>query len=78
MLFPVSILNASREYHICKETNWSVVKIDNAVKVDLKRVYSSIENDPYACVIKTRHKYYVGLKTVGNVPRKITRYVYFL
>ena len=47
------------------------------MKVDLKTVYSPIANDPYACVRKTRHKYYVWWKTVGNVTRKITRYVHF-
>ena len=29
------------------------------------------------CAIKARHSYFVGWKTVGHIPREISRYVYF-
>ena len=33
--------------------------------------------DLYACVVKSKHKYFDGWKTVGHVPREISRYIYF-
>ena len=33
--------------------------------------------DLCACVVKAKHKYFDGWKTVGHVPREISRYIYF-
>ena len=37
----------------------------------------SLSTDPYPCAIKERHSYFVGWKTVGHIPREISRYIYF-
>ena len=34
-------------------------------------------HDPYSCVIKVKHEYFTGSKTVGHIPREISRYVIF-
>ena len=68
---------ASRRYHVYKETTWSDAKVGDEVKVELETNPNSTAIDPYACAIKTKHKYFVGWKTVGHVPREISRYVYF-
>ena len=49
----------------------------NKVKVEIEANPKSIASDPYSCAIKTKHDYFVGWKTVGHIPREISRYVYF-
>ena len=68
---------ASRGYHVYKETSWSDATIGEDVKVELETNKRSIETDPYSCAIKAKHKYFIGWKTVGHIPREISRYVYF-
>ena len=36
-----------------------------------------MSTDPYACAIKTKNPYFNNWKTVGHIPREISRYVYF-
>ena len=55
--------------------NCSDAKIGYVLVVDLETDKSVIENDPYACVTKTRYKYFAGWKSVGHVAREIS-YVY--
>ena len=38
---------------------------------------TSLSADPYACAIKTKNSYFSDWKTVGDIPREISRYVYF-
>ena len=62
---------ASRGYHVYKETSWSNAKVGDEVKVEIET------SDPYSCAITAKHDYFVGWKTVGHIPREISRYVYF-
>ena len=34
---------------------------------------SSLEVDPYACVIKIKHRYFDAYTSVGHIPREISR-----
>ena len=52
---------ASRGYHVYKETSWSNAKINEEVKVELE----------------TKNPYFSDWKTVGHIPREMSRYVYF-
>ena len=59
------------------KTSWSNAKLNDEVKVELETDAKSLSTDPYTCAIKARHSYFVGWKTVGNIPREISHYVYF-
>ena len=66
-----------RRYHVYKETTWSNAKVNDKVKIEIETNQSSIAIDPYACAVKANGKYFHGWKTVGRVPREISRYIYF-
>lgn len=68
---------ASRGYHIYKDTLWSNAKVNEKVKIEIETNQSSIAIDPYACAVKAKERYFDGWKTVGHVPREISRYIYF-
>ena len=68
---------ASRGYHVFKETSWSNAKEGDEVKVDLETNKSSKKIDPYACAVRAKEEYFKGWKTVGHIPREISRHVYF-
>ena len=68
---------ASRGYHVYKETPWSNAKVIDKVKTEIKTNQSLTANDPYACAVKAKHKYFNGWETVGHVPREISKYTYF-
>ena len=68
---------ASRGYHVYKETAWSNAKVNEKVKIEIETNQSSIAIDPYTCAVKAKDKYVDGWKTVGDVPREISRYIYF-
>ena len=68
---------ASRGYHVYKETTWSNAKVNEKVKIEIETTHSSIAIDPYACAVKSKEKYFDGWKTVGHVPREISRYICF-
>ena len=77
MAYSFDTIIASRGYHVYKETSWSNAKVGNEVKVEIEINPKSIASEPYSCAIKTKHDYFVGWKTVGHIPREISRYVYF-
>ena len=52
------------------------MKINEEVKVELE-TNTTLSTDPYACAIKTKNPYFNDWKTVGHIPREISRYVYF-
>ena len=52
-------------------------KVGDEVEVELETNHNSISVDPYACAIKAKHKYFIGWKNVGHIPREISRHVYF-
>ena len=33
--------------------------------------------DPYACAIRAKEEYFKGWKTAGQIPREISRHVYY-
>ena len=68
---------ASRGYHVFKESSWSNAKEGDEVKVELETNKSSNKIDPYACVIRAKEEYFKGWKTVGHIPREMSRHVYF-
>ena len=73
--FQVTI--ASRGYNVYKETTWSNAKVNEKIKIEIETNQSSIAIYPYACAVKGKEKYFDGWKTVGHVPRDISRYIYF-
>ena len=52
-------------------------KVGDEVKVEVESSLKSIAHDPYSCAIKAKHKYFKGWRTVGHIPREISRYVNF-
>ena len=76
-MFSFKAIIASRGLHVYNET-WSKAKLNGKVKVEFETDTKSILTDTYACAIKARHSCFVGWKTVGHIPREISRYVYFL
>ena len=77
MAYSFDSIIASRGYHVYKETSWSNAKVGEEVKVEVQTNPRSIAKDPYSCAIKAKHEYFVSWKTVGHIPREISRYVYF-
>ena len=75
-MFSFKAIIASRVYHVYKET-WSNVKLNGEGKVELETDAKSLPTDPSACATKMKHSYFIGQKTVGHIPREISRYVYF-
>ena len=76
-MFSFNAAIASRGYHVYKDTTWSNAKVGDEVKVEVETAPKSIAADPYSCAIKAKHSYFNGWKTVGHIPREISRYVYF-
>ena len=76
IIFYFKAIIASRGYHVYKETSWSNAKINEEVKVELE-TNTTLSTDPYACAIKTKNSYFNDWKTVGHIPREISRCVYF-
>ena len=68
---------ASRGYHVYKNTFWTNVKVGEKVTVEMETKKSSLEVDPYACVIKIKTRFSDGLITVGYISREISRHVHF-
>ena len=69
---------ASRVYHVFKNTSWVNLKEGDEVQVELKTNKNSIRIDLYACAIRVKGKCFNVTKTVGHIPREISRHVYFL
>ena len=76
IMFYFKAIIASRGYHVYEETSWSNAKINEDVKVELE-TNTTLSINPYACTIKTKNPYFNDWKTVGHIPREISRYVYF-
>ena len=60
-----------------KEITWSNAKVNEKIKIEIETNKSSIAIHPYVCAVKAKEKYFDGWKTVGYVPREISRYIYF-
>ena len=77
IMFYFKAIIASRGYQVYKETSWSNAKIKEKVKVELETNTTSLSTNPYMSAIKTKNPYFNDWKTVGHIPREISRYVYF-
>ena len=60
-----------------KGTSCSQTRDGEEVKVDLVTSQSSKNVDPYAFPIRLKEEYFKGYKTVGHIPREISRQVYY-
>ena len=67
----------ARGYHVYKYTTWEDAKIGDKVLIELETDEKSKEIDPYCCSIKAMVGLPQQLKTVGHIPREISRHVYF-
>lgn len=68
---------ASRGYHVYKSLTWSDVKQGDLVTVEIETDKESRKIDPYCCAIKAMVGIPPQLKTVGHVPREISRHTFF-
>jgi hypothetical protein len=76
-MFVFEAVVASRGYHVYKNTSWSEARTGEFVKVEVETSRSSKREDPYACAIRTKHFYYDVWRTVGHIPREISRHVFY-
>ena len=63
--------------HFYKNTSAINAKGGEKVTVEMETKKSSLEVDPYACVIKIKTRFSDGLITVGYISREISRHVHF-
>ena len=66
---------AAPGYHVYKNTTWDQTKVGDKVLVEIESDKKSKEIDPYCCSIRTLVNQQI--KTVGHIPRKISRHIYF-
>ena len=64
-------------YHVYKGTTWEEAKCGDKVLIDLKTDEKSTEMNPCRFLIKAVVGRPQQFKTVGHVPREISRHVYF-
>ena len=64
---------ASRRYDVYKNITWVNAKESHEVQAEIKANKDSIKLDLYACVIHTKGKYFDVKKTLGHIPREISR-----
>ena len=67
---------ASDSYGVYKETFWSKVRDGGEVKVELETSERSKNVDLYAFAVCAKEEYFKGQKTVGHIPRRISRHLY--
>ena len=75
--FTFTATATSRGYHVYKTTSWIHSKVGDKVTVELGTTASSLETNPYACAMGIKNKYFSNLITVGQIPREISRHIYF-
>ena len=69
-----------RRYHIDKNLAWSNAKQGDFITIEIatdKGLKKKEEIDPYCCAIKAMVDIPARLKTVGHMPREISRHMYF-
>ena len=54
-----------------------MLKKEMRLKLSSKLTKVKKKFDPYACAIRAKEEYFKGWKTVGHIPREISRHVYF-
>ena len=55
----------------------AMLKREMRLKLSSKLTKVQKKNDPYACAIRAKEEYFKGWKTVGHIPREISRHVCF-
>lgn len=77
IMYVFEAIVASRGYHVFKNTTWSDARVGEFVEVQLETNRNSKQVDPYACAIRTKHFYYDAWRTVGHIPREISRHAFY-
>ena len=75
MVYSFQATVAAQGYHVYKNTAWDQAKVGDKVLVEIESDKKSKETDPYCCSIRTSVN--KQNKTVGYIPREISRHVYF-
>ena len=68
---------AARGFHVYRNITWTYVKQGDSVSVEIETNEESKKVDPYSCAIKALVGQPPKLKTVGHIPREISRHVFF-
>ena len=68
---------AARGFHVYRNITWTDVKQGDPVSVEIETNEESKKVDPYSCAIKALVGQPPQLKTVGHIPREISRHVFF-
>ena len=68
---------APRGFHVYRNITWTDVKQGDSVSVEIETNEESKKVDPYSCAIKALVGQPPQLKTVGHLPREISRHVFF-
>ena len=75
MVYSFQAKVAARGNYVYKNTTWDQRKVGDKVLVEIKSDKKSKEIDPYCRSLRTSVNHQI--KTVGHVPREISRHVYF-
>ena len=68
---------ASRGYHVYKNTKQVNAKEGDEVQAEIETNEDSVKVNPYIYAIRVKGNYFDVTKTVGHIPREISRHVYF-
>ena len=68
---------AARGFHVYRNITWTDVKQGDSVSVEIETNEESKKVVPYSCAIKALVGQPPQLKTVGHIPREISRHVFF-
>ena len=77
MVYTFQAKIAARGYHVYKNLAWSNAKQGDFVTVEIQTDKESKIIDTYCCAIKAMVDIPPRLKTVGHVPREISRHIFF-
>ena len=64
-------------YHVYKSLEWSNTKQGDFGTLEIEADKKLKKIDPYCCAIKTMVDISPRLKTVGHMPREISRHIFF-
>ena len=68
---------AARGFHVYRSITWTDAKQGDSVSVEIETNQESKKVDPYRCVIKALVGQPPQRKTVGHIPREISKHVFF-
>ena len=77
LIWHIQASTLSRQKLRGQETIWNNVKEGDSVRVDLETNKLSKNVDPYTCAIRVKNQFFNSWKTVGHIPREISRHVYY-